>query len=52
MLDFLGLMVINAGANGLGLNWGGSGQNLAYRKKDFNAISGTNSINAKLIGPE
>ena len=52
MIDFLGLMVINAGANGLGLNWGGSGQNLAYRKKDFNAIDGFEPVKDQTSGDD
>ena len=45
-------MVINAGANGLGLNWGGSGQNLAYRKKDFNAIDGFEPVKDQTSGDD
>jgi cellulose synthase/poly-beta-1,6-N-acetylglucosamine synthase-like glycosyltransferase len=39
-VDFLGLMAANAGAIGWGRNWSGSGQNLAYRRKNFEAIHG------------
>ena len=52
MIDFLALMTTNAGASGLGFNWGGSGQNLAYRKKDFDTIGGFEPVKDQISGDD
>ncbi len=41
-LDFLAIIAANAGAAGWNLYWSGTGQNLAYFKKDYLEIGGLN----------
>jgi cellulose synthase/poly-beta-1,6-N-acetylglucosamine synthase-like glycosyltransferase len=52
MLDFLGIITANAGAGGWGHFWSGTGQNLAYKKSDFEAISGFESVQDKISGDD
>ena len=52
MIDFLGILSANAGAAGWGQFWSGSGQNLAYYKKDFNLIDGFTPVKEKLSGDD
>ena len=51
-LDFLGIMSSNAGFSRIGFPCSGSGQNLAYRKKDFEAIQGFNSVKNEISGDD
>ena len=52
MLDFLGIITTNAGAGGWGHFWSGTGQNLAYKKSDFEAIGGFESVKDKISGDD
>ncbi len=52
MLDFLGIITANAGAGGWGHFWSGTGQNLAYKKSDFEAIRGFKSVKDKISGDD
>ena len=52
MLDFLGIITANAGAGGWGHFWSGTGQNLAYKKSDFEAIGGFESVKDKISGDD
>jgi len=51
-LDFLGIMAANAGIAGAGLYWSGSGQNLAYRREDFDAIGGFERAKSQISGDD
>lgn len=51
-VDFLALMAANAGAIGWGRNWSGSGQNLAYRRKNFEAIHGFQPVAQQVSGDD
>lgn len=51
-LDFIGIMVANAGMMSLGYNWSGSGQNLAYRRSAFTDIGGFNPVAHKISGDD
>ena len=39
-IDFLSIVIANAGFSGWGLFWSGTGQNLAFFKRDFEKIEG------------
>ena len=52
MLDFLGILTANAGAGGWGHFWSGTGQNLAYKKSDFEAIGGFEPVKDKISGDD
>ena len=52
MLDFLGIITANAGAGGWGNFWSGTGQNLAYKKSDFEAIGGFESVKDRISGDD
>jgi len=52
MLDFLGIITANAGAGGWSHFWSGTGQNLAYKKSDFEAIGGFESVKDKISGDD
>ena len=52
MLDFLGIITANAGAGGWGHFWSGTGQNLAYKKSDFEAIGGFEPVKDKISGDD
>ncbi len=51
-LDFIGIMVANAGIMTLGPAWSGSGQNLAYRRSAFTDIGGFFSVADKVSGDD
>lgn len=51
-LDFIGVMVSNAGAMVRGYAWSGSGQNLAYKRSAFTEIGGFNPVAHKLSGDD
>jgi cellulose synthase/poly-beta-1,6-N-acetylglucosamine synthase-like glycosyltransferase len=52
MIDFLGIISANAGAGGWKQFWSGTGQNLAYKKSDFDAIGGFESVKDKPSGDD
>jgi cellulose synthase/poly-beta-1,6-N-acetylglucosamine synthase-like glycosyltransferase len=45
-------MSANAGAMGMGFNWAGSGQNLAYKKSYFNQIDGFRPVAYEISGDD
>ena len=51
-IDFLSLMTANAGTLGWGNAWTGSGQNIAYRRSDFDKINGFNPVSDKISGDD
>ncbi|MCF7824445.1 MAG: glycosyltransferase [Candidatus Marinimicrobia bacterium] len=51
-LDFIAVMVANAGMMLQGFVWSGSGQNLAYRRSAFTAIGGFNPVSHKISGDD
>ena len=51
-IDFLSIIVANAGAAGWKKFWSGTGQNLAYYKDDFFAIGGFDSVKHKVSGDD
>ena len=51
-LDFLGIIVANAGAAGWNHYWSGTGQNLAYFKEDYIAINGFQKVKDRVSGDD
>ncbi len=51
-IDYLALMSANAGTLGWENAWTGSGQNIAYRRSDFNKIDGFNPVANKVSGDD
>jgi len=51
-LDFMGIMVANAGIMSLGPAWSGSGQNLAYRRSAFTDMGGFSPVADKVSGDD
>jgi cellulose synthase/poly-beta-1,6-N-acetylglucosamine synthase-like glycosyltransferase len=51
-IDFLALMSANAGTLGWGNAWTGSGQNIAYRRSDFDKIEGFNPVADSVSGDD
>ena len=51
-LDFLAIIVANAGAAGWNHYWSGTGQNLAYYKKDYLEIGGFEPVKDKISGDD
>ncbi len=51
-LDFLALMSANAGVTGWGFAWSGSGQNIAYRRDEFEAVEGFKPVAKRLSGDD
>ncbi len=51
-IDFLALMLANAGTLGWGNAWTGSGQNIAYRRSDFDKINGFNPVAKRISGDD
>ena len=51
-VDFLGIIAANAGAGGWNHFWSGTGQNLAYKKSDFEAIGGFEQVKNKPSGDD
>jgi cellulose synthase/poly-beta-1,6-N-acetylglucosamine synthase-like glycosyltransferase len=51
-IDFLGIISANAGAAGWGSFWSGTGQNLAYKKSDFESIGGFGPVKNKTSGDD
>jgi len=51
-LDFLGIMMTNAGMMEYGKAWSGSGQNLAFKREHFTSIGGFNGDPNQSIGDD
>tara|TARA_A100000164_G_scaffold226687_1_gene200964 strand:+ start:148 stop:1239 length:1092 start_codon:yes stop_codon:yes gene_type:complete len=51
-IDFLAIIAANAGAAGWNHYWSGTGQNLAYYKKDFLQIGGFEPVKDKISGDD
>lgn len=51
-IDFLALMSANAGSLGWGVPWTGSGQNIAYKRSDFDNINGFNPVADQVSGDD
>ena len=51
-IDFLALMSANAGTMGWSSPWSGSGQNLAYRKSEFDRIGGFSPVLHQVSGDD
>jgi len=51
-MDFLGIMVANAGAAGWNNYWSGSGQNLAYLRSAFEEIGGFKPVHYRISGDD
>ncbi len=51
-LDFIGIMVANAGIMARGPAWSGSGQNLAYRRSAFTDIGGFSPVADRVSGDD
>ena len=52
LFDFLGIITANAGASGWGFFWSGTGQNLAYFKKDYEKINGFEPVKNEISGDD
>jgi len=52
MIDFLALVTANAGANGWGFSWTGTGQNLAYKRSAFEKINGFYPVRDRISGDD
>ena len=51
-IDFLAIITANAGAAGWNHYWSGTGQNLAYYKKDYLEIGGFEPVKDKISGDD
>lgn len=51
-LDFMGIMMSNAGMMALGKTWSGSGQNLAFKRAHFTSIGGFTGDPDQSIGDD
>jgi len=51
-IDFLSIIIANAGVSGWGGFWSGSGQNLAFYKNDFEAIGGFQDVRDRISGDD
>jgi len=51
-LDFMGILMSNAGMMALGKTWSGSGQNLAFRRAHFTSIGGFTGDPDQSIGDD
>ena len=52
LIDFLGIITVNAGAAGWGQFWSGTGQNLAFFKKDYEKINGFEPVKNEISGDD
>lgn len=52
LIDFLGIIVSNAGACGWGKFWSGTGQNLAYFRDDYDKINGFEPVKDDVSGDD
>ena len=51
-IDFLSIIIANAGFSGWGLFWSGTGQNLAFFKGDFEKIGGFEKVKGRISGDD
>ena len=51
-IDFLSIIIANAGAAGWGNFWSGTGQNLAFLKNDFTTINGFEKVSDRISGDD
>ena len=51
-IDFLSIIIANAGFSGWGLFWSGTGQNLAFLKSDFEKIDGFQKVKDRISGDD
>ena len=51
-IDFLSIIIANAGFSGWGLFWSGTGQNLAFFKRDFEKIGGFEKVKDRISGDD
>jgi cellulose synthase/poly-beta-1,6-N-acetylglucosamine synthase-like glycosyltransferase len=51
-IDFLAILIANAGAAGWNQYWSGTGQNLAYYKNDYLKIEGFEPVKNKISGDD
>tara|TARA_B100000131_G_scaffold314841_1_gene352322 strand:+ start:8440 stop:9531 length:1092 start_codon:yes stop_codon:yes gene_type:complete len=51
-IDFMGIVFSNAGAAGWEQFWSGTGQNLAFYKRDFFSIEGFTKVNDRVSGDD
>ena len=51
-VDFLSIIIANAGFSGWGLFWSGTGQNLAFLKSDFEKINGFQQVKDRISGDD
>ena len=51
-IDFLAIIAANAGAAGWDHYWSGTGQNLAYYKKDYLQVGGFEPVKDKVSGDD
>ena len=52
LIDFLGIIISNAGASGWGHFWSGTGQNLAYFREDYDNINGFEPVRNDVSGDD
>lgn len=50
--DFLVMMIAAAGVSNLGMPWSASGQNLAYRRKAYDAVGGLDPVMHRISGDD
>ena len=51
-IDFFSIIIANAGFSGWGLFWSGTGQNLAFFKRDFEKIDGFEKVKDRISGDD
>jgi len=51
-IDFLSIIIANAGFSGWNYFWSGTGQNLAFYKNDFEKINGFESVKDRISGDD
>jgi cellulose synthase/poly-beta-1,6-N-acetylglucosamine synthase-like glycosyltransferase len=51
-IDFLSIVIANAGFSGWGFFWSGTGQNLAFYKSDFEKIGGFEKVKNRISGDD
>ena len=51
-IDFLSIIIANAGFSGWGYFWSGTGQNLAFYKNDFEEIDGFEKVKDRISGDD
>ena len=51
-VDFLSIIIANAGFSGWGFFWSGTGQNLAFHRSDFEKIGGFEKVRNRISGDD